>query len=806
MSIALEPDTLARELASRQQHLRRRLASVRRRVRNHLLMFGLSWTVGLLFVLLAASVAADWLLRFELPMRLALLAAALAAVAYVAVRRLIRPQLLRLDDLELAFVLDRRQPGVGQRVAGVLQLPELLRDRPLASPAMVRAAVAEQAEELDRTDLLASFNRASRRREAAALGLSLALAVGFFVLWPDAGGLWARRWLLGSEERWPQRNYLSVVGLEGQTLLAPRGEPLLLVVDAAPRFTSVEGGWTLAGRGEMLVMPGEEPPVATAPEQVTLRWSGEEGGAKQGIFTRFGESEFRYDLPPLIEPLSVSVAGGDDWLGPFTVQPIDRPAIERIVVHATPASGGETVTHEGGESQLLFLRNTRLRLEVVATVPLESAALTRDKGPLPAQLVRGDERTYAAEWPLTEALTLEIGLTGVAGRLPSKPAYLSIGLLEDRPPRITLRSSGVGRRVTPQATIPTALRALDDFGLTSLAVEIETSLPKIEDEEQAAKISRVESALPSEAGEPPPREHEEQPRIALAAFAVPPGAVVRLRGAGADNCAEGAQSAAGRWLTFQVVTPEELFYEILMRQRGERAKFASALDTAKSQVETLALPLEPETAGGLLRKHQVIARQVWQAANRLDAIHLEMELNELGSPVARELMQTNIIAPMRELHSVGLNELRTSLESLSGDPAAAEEGRPQAAALQQQSVEAMERILAQMQQWESFVDVLNQVRQIIQSQDSVLEATETERRQRTESVFEDEEGAEMPDEEAGPAAEEAPAEETPATAAPSTDDSPVEETPATDESPSPDNADSPETESGEADAEDLFDD
>jgi hypothetical protein len=47
----------------------------------------------------------------------------------------------------------------------------------------------------------------------------------------------------------------------------------------------------------------------------------------------------------------------------------------------------------------------------------------------------------------------------------------------------------------------------------------------------------------------------------------------------------------------------------------------------------------------------------------------------------------------------------------------------------------MKDILEQMSQWESFVDVVNQVAEVIRMQQQVLQATEKARETRTEGVF-----------------------------------------------------------------------
>ena len=54
---------------------------------------------------------------------------------------------------------------------------------------------------------------------------------------------------------------------------------------------------------------------------------------------------------------------------------------------------------------------------------------------------------------------------------------------------------------------------------------------------------------------------------------------------------------------------------------------------------------------------------------------------------------------------------------------------------QQAAVTEMQRILARMSQWESFVDVINQLRQIIKTQNEVLESTEKTEKERIKGVL-----------------------------------------------------------------------
>ena len=52
-------------------------------------------------------------------------------------------------------------------------------------------------------------------------------------------------------------------------------------------------------------------------------------------------------------------------------------------------------------------------------------------------------------------------------------------------------------------------------------------------------------------------------------------------------------------------------------------------------------------------------------------------------------------------------------------------------------VARMKTILEQMSQWESFVDVVNQVAEVIKIQQKVLKATEDARESRTKEIFDE---------------------------------------------------------------------
>lgn len=735
MSSTAENKSIREELGWRSRAVDARLRAFAWRIRGELLLEGLAWLLGAAVILALASYGLDRWLRLGLATRWTLLPLGLAVLAYIAWRRLLPPLSTRLDPLDVAAIVDKRSPGLGVKAANVLQLPKLLEPQPQASPAMVRRAVWEDFSAVDAADLPGLFDAARRKRFLQIIGGAVALTLVLCLLAPATAKLWAQRWLLGSNTRWPQQTYLAISGLDEQgRLLVPRGEPVVVQVDATPEFDPVAGGYQVLRRGAALFVPGSQMPSSRSPRQVTFSYREPNGTSRRGAFAKIGPTTFRYELPPVVEPIKLSIAGGDDWLDPVAVWPVDRPSLSSLVLLAGDPARPDSapVRYEGADNPLLFLPRTPLELQLASREPLASAELLTKGGEAPS-LERIDERHYVARWTFQQPLPLEIQLVGVEGGLASKPIYLSLGLLKDREPRVTLRSTGVGKRVTPQATLPLNVRATDDFALAGLAWEMERTVPA--EGTPQSETERVELPLPTPDADNPLLDFTHDDRLLLKPRTLPTGTLLRIRAAASDACLDGPQTGYSRWLMFQVVSPEELFYEILMRQRQQRAKFAAATASAKQHAETLAVAVTPEQTPGLVRTHQVVSRQVWEVANRLEAALVEMQLNELGSPEALELLQGKVIDPLRELHSDPLLRQRNVLQEMLSDPSALAASLEQSRELQDDIVARMEQILAQMSQWESFVDVLNQLQAIIKLQSGVLERTQQQESTRTEDLF-----------------------------------------------------------------------
>jgi hypothetical protein len=110
----------------------------------------------------------------------------------------------------------------------------------------------------------------------------------------------------------------------------------------------------------------------------------------------------------------------------------------------------------------------------------------------------------------------------------------------------------------------------------------------------------------------------------------------------------------------------------------------------------------------------------------------EMKCNMLGGPEAWELMDKNVLLPLKKLNDEAMTQQKDALDALKGDSA---DAINQAVARQEKIVATMQEILKQMSQWDSFVDVLNQLNELIKLETRVKDSTEGLKKKQTDGVF-----------------------------------------------------------------------
>jgi hypothetical protein len=694
------------------QSLIDRLADFRRQVRSRLLLEGAARFLVTLIIVALVTFALDRLFRLSLSARVAMVCFAVIGLCVVIWRELIAPLRLKLDPLTLATALDRasgRTPGfIASRVATVLELPDMLQQTPKPSPAMLHQAATACHAVLSEIDFDARFDDRRRNVAGTILFAMLILPAILAVLAPSTTRLWAARVLGGSNEPWPQQTYLQVTGLENGIIVVPRGETFVLRAQATPSSRVI-------------------------PKVMSIRFGQAQADRVETGFSSFGTNDFRYEFGSINSPVRVEIFGNDASFGPFTLQPADRPRMTDLKLIAQhPTEKQPTVYAFNGETDLSFLPRTHLQLQFVANTPIAAAHLkSAATQPSPADLKQLDDTHFSVEWTHNSADNLEIELTSRDAHLASVPTAVTVGLKIDQPPRVTLGYSGVKLRVTNKARIPLSIDARDDYGLASVQLLIKTETP---DPTVAGKMnsSTIDTSLFGPVD--PATEPEIQPRqqLELEPFKLLPGSIVTVSASATDACYTGAQTTVSRAITFRVVAPEELFREILLRQQAERARFRLQSDEVRFMREAMNVAATSEQVQKLAQRHRAVQHEVNRIATVLTESLTEMKLNQLGTDEAYELMQKQVLTPLQNLNEELLNPQKDALDALQPNDTP---GLAAVEARQDDTFNRMTQILHQMSQWDSFVDVLNQLNEVIKLQDQAEQKTKELKNKQNEDIF-----------------------------------------------------------------------
>lgn len=290
------------------------LCALRRRIRAYVWLQGCSAVVVYLGVAFWLSLGLDRMWEPPQEARIALLVAALAGLAAVGYRAILRRVFVRLSDRSMATLLERRFPEFDD---GLLTAVELIgRDAVECHPDMLARTCRQAAEPIHEIRLGDVFDGRPLRR-ALAVALLLAVSVGTLAaLRPHVAGVWARRTLMLRDEPWPRKTRLVIDGFAGGTAKVARGAEFEVTAKAD------------------LEMP-------LVPRTVRVRYRSGDAGWLTATMSREGEADpgvdryqrYVHTFHGVVEPIALEIHGGDDVLRGLKVRVVDVPTLTEVRLH-----------------------------------------------------------------------------------------------------------------------------------------------------------------------------------------------------------------------------------------------------------------------------------------------------------------------------------------------------------------------------------------------------------------------------------------------------------------------------------------
>ncbi len=762
------------------------LADLRARVRRYVVWDSVlaiaavilsAFWIGLALDYLPVQMGGTEMPRLARSLLLAVVAiATIAIVGLMLIGRLRRP----LPDDSLALLVERHHPKLGGRLVTAVQLNRPGRDGDSHSPVLLNHVHREAVEAIGQVDPGKVFRWQPIIRKALVAGPLAIFAIAFLIISPQSFARAASRLTLLSDEPWPRRAHLEMVGVELPVVSAGDADEMApqLIEFSADKSIRLPRGSSPTLRIRADAETSELPIVCTVYYRTEGGTQGQTNMRRVGRVAD-GFQSFILDGPPLSglsESMTLDIRGLDDRLDDFQIEAVSPPAITEMNVSVRYADylrgigSGDVDLEANYQSGLRISEGSKVTLVASSSVPLgdsEVVLKSADERPVDFDLAYSDDRRQLRLTidEFDSATTISIVPSDVDGITAQAPYRYFLGVVLDEPPELKMRLVGIGSAVTPIAKIPIEAMVIDDYGVEQLTVSATPSAAgdAVEaeiDTNEPAKSARVSPKLDREGA----ATTQLDLRDLVAAGTLPelvPGGAISVMGEASD-----LYDLGGRHLTrsevfrLEIVTPEQLLARLERVELGLRARLEQTIDETRNLRDTLNLLRRgfDEDESGLdatekTRQEQIRRLRVQQTglqasktseelsgiAASLDDLLREMVNNRVDSIDRQERIGEGVRDPLRKIVDEPLARLREQIldiERSVGEPALAMERTGASVATADEVLLRLTEVLDKMLDLESYNEILDIVRELIDDQEKLLDDTKGERKKRVLDLFE----------------------------------------------------------------------
>ncbi|MEY2613065.1 MAG: hypothetical protein RL069_1877, partial [Planctomycetota bacterium] len=367
-------------------------------------------------------------------------------------------------------------------------------------PGMIELAARKAVDLIQKIDVNSLVRFATLQRELGLFAALLTLVTAGWMLAPDYLKHWTKRLYSLSDQPWPRRTTLGLVGVELDVpsfTSTPKRDKYLV---------SFQDGKVSVPKGASLKLRTTAKDLLAAPyDKCSFQYrdrSGNRGRASMLSYSTSNPKEFSLDGPPLEainDSLWFTLSGGDARLANLQIETVDAPFVVSTDVDvAYPEYLQRSTKTTWGNERLPYRNGMRLpqatdvslwvrankpisRCDVqrtvsqVATASSGQVAAGSDVVPVrPEYSIEFDKP--ASEFPvplglLEDNLFIEVRLWDDQGLCATRVQQFVIASIVDIPPEIDLKLEGIGSAITENAMIPIRSKVKDDYDLNQVWVE-----------------------------------------------------------------------------------------------------------------------------------------------------------------------------------------------------------------------------------------------------------------------------------------------------------------------------------------------
>ena len=732
------------------------LESVRHRIRRYVWIEGAALVVVAMGVSFWVSLGIDWLFEPPASVRILLLAGVAALAGYIVLKMLILRLSVPLFDRRMALLLERRFSRFGDTLVTAVELADNP-EHAVAFNSEMLALTGEMARRRAGTiDLDELFNAGPLLRAVVAAAACVLSVVVFAAAMPDALGVWSRRVLALSPELWPRYTHLVIEGFEDGVAKVGRGGSFDVLVKADASMA--------------------------IPRFVQLRYQSDDGARERVNMSREGDAlasgdpfqPFNHTFRRVLSPYTFDVVGGDHRLRELRLEVVDNPTItEMTLVCRFPAYLERSPRDLPVTGVMLVPYGTEMTLHARTNKDLVRAGVepagevdASQGGALELEASADDPRAFSLELgQLVGDRSLLLTLLDTDGIRSREPVRLVLVAVVDESPEVDVRTRGIGSAITPLARVPLEGKIRDDYGIARSWFQYTID----EAEPQSRELAEAPRSRP---------EVEVNEAFEARDLDLVPGSKLTLVLKAEDTYAltENANVGSSHRFTLDVVTPEALLALLQSRELNLRRRFETVIVELTESRDSLArleqtAPAEAEDAEGAesdssaqsttaqesdqqralalarLRAERALqnakknAGETLGLAESFEQIHDELVNNRVDTDELKTRLRDGIASPLRQIAEEMFPEFERRLEILKdslGDSKAGGTALNQTQRQADMILIAMQQVLQRMLELESFNEVVDLLRGIIDAQKDVHERTIERRRQGLRELLEEE--------------------------------------------------------------------
>lgn len=388
----------------------------------------------------------------------------------------------------------------------------------------------------------------------------------------------------------------------------------------------------------------------------------EAGGAAE-VLPMFPEAsdKWRAALARITEPATYFVRADRARSQRYQIDVITVPHIESVRFRITPPAHTREAIYEGPlpKGGLAGLAGTKVNVWAKSNRPLSSGAIdvTADEASARAEMqgVVAGGHEVVGEFTIQASGKFELHVIDADGQLSQETFGGTITLLVDQRPFVRLLDPRAQSLATPEANLPIAVVAEDDYGIARV---------------QLFRSLNDSRPLPMEftIEEQPPRRMQGTTHLPLSTYGLSPGDEIKLFARVEDNDPAGAKGAESAVATVRIISQED--FERMLRAKQGLQVLMSKYQQAQRRMEKLAEQIEQlQEQLAKLPPDSPAAQEVRDALQKL-AEELRQEgraIEETAEHLLPYDLDKNLTDQLRELAKT-MKQAAESAEGLAGEP------------------------------------------------------------------------------------------------------------------------------------------